>query len=177
LSLQSLVIDANPEDVYRAEYPRLVGIVFRITGDRGQAEELASEALFRLIARPQLFRPTENLSGWLYRTAMNLGLNALKARTRRTKYENAASIETVRTETLLDPLNEILRAEEQHKVRRVLKTLKNTDAQLLLLRHGGFSYQEMAEVLEINPASVGKQLSRAMVEFEKKYTAWYGGTR
>lgn len=170
-------MDANPEEVYRAEYPRLVAVVQRIIGDRMHAEELASEALMRLMSRPAMFRPTENLSGWLYRTAMNLGLNALKARTRRMKYENAAGADAVRNEAAADPLTEVLRAEQQYRVRNILNTLKPVDAQLLLLRHSGFSYLEISEVLELNATSVGKLLARALAEFEKRYKDEYGGGR
>lgn len=167
-------IDAALADVYRAQYPRLVSLLIRITGNRGQAEELASEALCRLSARPALFRPGGNLESWLYRTAMNLGLDALKAQSRRTRHERAAAVETIRTSRGEDPLDDLLRAERQQRVRSVLAVLKPREAELLLLRHAGFSYQEAAEVLKINPGSVGKLLTRSMAEFERKYSEWYG---
>jgi RNA polymerase sigma factor (sigma-70 family) len=174
LSLPGSALDANPEDVYRVQYQRLVALLVRITGERGQAEELASETLCRLLARPALLRPGGNLEGWLYRTAMNLGLDALKLRVRRTHYERAAGVEALRSSPAANPLDNLLRAERQQRVRRVLALLKPSDARLLLLRHAGFSYQEAAEVLKINPASVGKLLARSMAAFEKRYAELYG---
>jgi DNA-directed RNA polymerase specialized sigma24 family protein len=66
-----------------------------------------------------------------------------------------------------------LRAEQRRNVRAVLAELKPNCARLLLLRNAGFSYRELAQVLEINPASVGKLLLRSMADFEQKYREMY----
>ena len=60
------------------------------------------------------------------------------------------------------------------RVRPVLAALKPVSARLLLLRHSGLSYSELAGVLRINLASVGKLLARATADFEKRYRAMYG---
>jgi RNA polymerase sigma factor (sigma-70 family) len=176
-SVPEAAIEASLEDIYLAQNERLIMLLMRITGDRGQAEDLASEALCRLSARPALLRPGGNLEGWLYRTAMNLGLDALKAQGRRARYEQAAVVEAMRSAFQTDPLDGILRAERQQHVRNVLTSLSACDAQILMLRHSGFSYQEMAEIVRINPASVGKRLARAMAEFKKRYSEKYGRER
>ncbi|HET9401314.1 MAG TPA: sigma-70 family RNA polymerase sigma factor [Candidatus Acidoferrales bacterium] len=158
------------EDVFRAEYPRLVGLTMRVTGDRGQAEEVVSEAFYRLSRRPELFRPRNNISGWLYRTAMNLGLNALKMEMCRKRRENAAALEASRGESDgTDALDELIGREKQLRVRRALGSIRSRSAQLLLLHHAGFSYRELAETLNLNPASVGQLLLRATAEFKKEF--------
>lgn len=158
------------EDVFRTEYPRLVGLTMRVTGDRGQAEEVVSEAFYRLSRRPELFRPRNNISGWLYRTAMNLGLNALKMEMRRKRRENAAALESSRSERDgHGALNELIGREQQVRVRRALGSIRSRSAQLLLLHHAGFSYRELAQTLNLNPASVGQLLLRATAEFKKEF--------
>jgi len=166
---------ASLEDVFRVQYPRLVSLLARITGDRGRAEELASEALCRLSSRPALFRPGSNPKGWLYRTAVNLGLDALRMESRRRSREQAAEAETARSSGSGDPLTEMLRAERRMRVRAVLAALKPQAARLLLLRHAGLSYGELADALAIKPVSVGKLLARATTDFEKRYRSMYGG--
>ena len=167
--------DAALENVFRAQYPRLISVLTRVTSDRAQAEELASEVFCKLAKRPALFRPGNNLEGWLYRAAMNLALDTLKSSARRRRHEEAAAVENVRENTGpgTSPLENILRAEKQRNVRNVLAGLKPICARLLLLRNAGFSYRELAQVLEMNPASVGKMLLRSMAEFEKKYREMY----
>nr|HEV7952870.1 sigma-70 family RNA polymerase sigma factor [Candidatus Acidoferrales bacterium] len=167
--------DAALEDVFRAQYPRLISVLARVTSDRAQAEELASEVFCKLAKRPALFRPGNNLEGWLYRAAMNLALDNLKAGARRRRHEDAAALENIResSRSSASPLDDLLRAEQRGNVRAVLAELKPICARLLLLRNTGFSYRELAQVLEVNPASIGKLLLRSMAEFEQKYKEMY----
>jgi RNA polymerase sigma factor (sigma-70 family) len=159
------------EEIFRAEYPRLVGIVVRVTGDRARAEEVASEAFCKLANRPALFRPKQNIGGWLYRTATNLGLNSLKAELRRRRHESEAAREAAHAKVpTASALEEILTSERQLRVRKTLAAMNQRSAQLLLLQHGGLSYRELASALEIHPASVGQYLLRAAAEFKKEFT-------
>jgi RNA polymerase sigma-70 factor (ECF subfamily) len=174
LSLSDGDFHVRLEDVYRREYGRLVGLVSRVSGDRGRAEELVADAMCRLSERSALFRPDGNLEAWLYRTAINLALNALKAESRRVHYERAASAEEARNRRAAGPLEEVLRAEEQRKVRSILAAMKPAEAKLLLLRHAGLSYQETAEALGLNPASVGKLVARATAKFKERYLELFG---
>ena len=167
--------DLTLEDVFRLQYPRLVSLLARITGDRGKAEELASEVFCRLSSRPVLFRPDSNLEGWLYRTAVNLGMDALRMAARRRRHEQAAGAETLRTSSAGDPLADMLGAERRVRVQGVLARIKPVSARLLLLRNAGLSYVELADVLRLNRASVGKLLARAAAEFEKSYRSAFGG--
>jgi RNA polymerase sigma-70 factor (ECF subfamily) len=166
--------DAALERVFRAQYPRLINLLARITGDRHRAEELASEVFCKLAARPALFRPQNNLEGWLYRTAMNLGLDAIKMNSRRKKNEHAAAVEHATSPaTGGGPLESLIREEQRVRVRNALSGLKPVSARLLLLRYVGFSYRELASILKINPASVGQLLLRATSEFKTKYSEMY----
>jgi RNA polymerase sigma-70 factor (ECF subfamily) len=51
----------------------------------------------------------------------------------------------------------------------VLRQMKERDAQLLILRHSGLSYREIAAALDVAPGSVGTLLARAEAEFEQRY--------
>ena len=167
--------DAMLEEVFRLQYPRLVSLLARITGDRGKAEELASEVFCRLSSRPVLLRPDSNLDGWLYRTAVNLGMDALRMASRRRRHEQAAGSEAMRVSSSGDPLADMLGAERRARVQAVLAGIKPISARLLLLRNAGLSYTELAAALQLNPASVGKLLARAAAEFEIRYRSEYGG--
>ena len=74
------------------------------------------------------------------------------------------------------PTPEDVRAakEDQETVRLVLSVLDRRQAQLLLLRSEGFSYEELASTLDLNPASVGTLLARAQQAFRKEYINRYG---
>lgn len=163
--------DASPdfETAFHTYWPRLHALLSRLTGDPDQAEDLALEVFLRLHREPRLLGPGQNLSAWLYRVAANLGYNALRAARRRQKYETEAG-QLALHNTISDPAREAERNLEQAQVRNTLAAMKPRDAQLLLLRHSGLSYTELAAALQLNPASIGQLLSRAEKEFEKRFT-------
>lgn len=162
------------EAAFHRHYPRLVGLLTRLTGDRGQAEELAADVLAKVNRRPPALRSPEDLEPWLYRVAANAGLDAVRANTRRRRHEDAASAEQARTTSIADALSGVLQRERCARVRSVLARLKPRDAELLLLRADGLAYREIAQALGVQPGSVGTLLARAEAEFERRYRARYG---
>jgi len=160
---------ADFETAFQTQWPRIHALLFRLTGDSDQAEDLALEVFLRLHRQPRLLEPDQNLAAWLHRVAANLGYNALRATRRRQKYEIEAGQFDLEQSPILDPAREAERTAERSRVRRTLAAMKPRDAQLLLLRHSGLPYAELAAALQLNPASVGKLLSRAEKEFEKRY--------
>jgi RNA polymerase sigma-70 factor, ECF subfamily len=162
------------DELFLSHYTLIVGLLARMLGDHARAEDIANEAFLKLYRRPSLHGSHGNLGGWLYRTAMNLGIDALRAASRRTRYENAAARSEITTPAEQDGLHQVLRAEKQQRVRRILAALKPVHAQALFLRVSGYSYKELAHSLAIDPSSVGTLLIRAEAEFEKHYVELYG---
>ena len=154
--------------VFLRHYARIVGILVRLLGDRSHAEEVASDAFWRLYRQPAL-QVDGNIGGWLYRTAANLGIDVLRASGRRRQYEEAAA--RVRDEGRSSPLDALLREEECRRVRAVLASIKPSSAQLLILRTSGFSYKELADVLDVKVSGIGTMLNRAQEEFRNRYFA------
>lgn len=155
------------EAAFSEHYTRVYGVLFRLLGNRAEAEDLTVEAFWRLWERAPRHR--ENLGGWLYRVAMRLGYNALRASRRRERYELEAGYEALEVNSSPDPSQSVETLQERRRVREVLSQMKDRDAQLLILRHSGFSYREIAGILGIAPGSVGTLLARAEAEFEQHY--------
>ena len=165
---QPIEREAEFEAAFSEHYTRVYSVLFRLLGDRAQAEDLTVEAFWRLWERAPQHR--ENLGGWLYRVAMRLGYNALRAARRREGYELQAGREALEQNTSPEPSRMVEQQQERTQVRAVLGAMKDRDAQLLILRHSGFSYREIADALGVAPGSVGTLLARAEAEFEKRYT-------
>jgi RNA polymerase sigma-70 factor (ECF subfamily) len=167
---------ASFETLFYRHYDRVYGILFRLVGNRGEAEDLVQEAFLKLYRHAFKDRPLaqnpfrkekeQNISAWLYRVAMNLGYDLLRSRKRRQQRD-----------TLLVPdpqgmpgaEREVERWEEQEAVRAALARLKKRQVQLLLLRQMDFSYAECADVCDVAPGSVGTLLSRAARDFRQAY--------
>lgn len=166
--------DAVFEKLFLENYNRIVSVLFRLLGDRPRAEESANDVFLKLYRKRQHLNPGGNLGGWLYRTATNLGIDILRATARRKDYEQAAGQIMVEGGAPADPLREVLRAEKRSQVRATLARLKPAQAQILILRSSGFSYNELAEVLGIRRGSVGTMLARAEAEFQRRHLKLQG---
>jgi RNA polymerase sigma-70 factor (ECF subfamily) len=166
------------ERLFLEHYPRLVKTLLRLVGNPGQAEELAADAFYRLHQhrgqRGGAESPDENPAGWLYRTAMNLGLDALRANSRRSRREERAHREGLANQTPGNPLYELLAEEQRERVRTVISRLKPIQGQVLLMGSSGFTCNEIAEVLGSRPDSLYVLISRARAQFEKEYVSLYG---
>ena len=78
--------DAAFEELYLANYVRIVGVLCRLVGDRTRAEELANDVFWRLYRQRLLLDRDGNVAGWLYRTARFVALEAIRAQKRRQKH-------------------------------------------------------------------------------------------
>ena len=128
------------------------------------------EVFWKLWRSPHVHGP--QAGGWLYRTAIHLALGELRRRARHSRYERLLRFVGPST-----PEQFRAAAEEQEQVRRVLASIKPREAELLLLRGNDLSYEELATLLALNPASVGTLISRARQAFRKEYTKLYGEPR
>lgn len=162
------------ERLFLEKYAHIVSVLFRLTGDRCSAEELTNEVFLKLYRQPSPLRENGNAGGWLYRTATNLGIDALRAQARRRQYEQEAGQRMLQSRKDTSPLDEVLRKERRDSVRSVLAALRPAQAQILILRHSGFSYKELAQVIGLALGSVGTMLARAETEFHKRYIELHG---
>ena len=169
-------VAARVEALFREHYGRIVSMLARLTGDRGQSEEIASDVFHKLSQRPELLASGDDLAAWIYRVATNAGLDALRTNSRRRAREEAAAANGLHGSGQPSALDQLLAAERAVRVRGVLASLKPRDAQLLLLRSAGLAYRELAHTLRIEPGSVGTLLARAEAEFERRFRARYGET-
>ena len=153
---------------FRAHYQRIARSIARITGDPSRAEDLAAEAFWKLW-RNRKAQGTK-AGGWVYRTAIRLGLNDLRRNQRQRRNEEQSNV----LPAPLNPEDAHAAAEEREHVRLILASLDERQAELLLLRVSGLSYSEVAAALDLNPASVGTLISRAQQAFLKEYLKHYG---
>ena len=146
-------------------------VLQRLVGDPSEAEDLALETFFRLYKRYPPRESEFNIGGWLYRVATNLGLHSIRSWKRRELYETKAGKYALEATPEAHPAEILAKAEEQRVVRLALAKMNEQRSQLLIMRHSGMSYKEIAEALGLAPTSIGPLLIRAEREFEKHFRA------
>jgi RNA polymerase sigma-70 factor (ECF subfamily) len=168
---QTAEVSRSFEATFLEHWPYVYAFLVRLVGDPAEAEDLALETFMRLYQRPPVDEQQLNMGGWLYRVASNLGLNAIRSWKRRQRYELENGKRALQEYPANNPA-ELFTAEEEHQlVRKILAGMNPRQSQLLILRHSGMAYREIAHTLGLSATSLGPLLLRAETEFERRYRA------
>ena len=170
MSMSNRWVDAEFETIFREHYPRIVRVVRRVLQRDSEAEEVCADVFLRLYRKGPDVAAGGLVGGWLYRAATRASIDVLRANRRRGVEEELEGNEFVSIDGDVEgPLARLLRQERIAEIRGVLAKLKLDKAQLLLLRHSGLSYREIAEAMQLSFNSVGIKLARAEAEFSVLY--------
>ena len=136
-----------------------------------EAEDLALETFFRLYKHHPTPEADFNTRGWLQKVATNLALQSIRSFKRREHYEITAGKNALEHAPENQPFEILAEKEDQRFARLVLAQMNPRQSQLLVLRHSGMAYKEIASALSLSPTSIGPLLLRAERDFEKRYRA------
>jgi len=151
--------------LYAQYYESLVRLLYRRTGDRDRAEDLAQEVFVRALEAP----PT-NPKPWLFAVALNLARDdGRRAALHSRKLEQYSAEREMTAAPAAD--EEMERREKTHVVRTALAQLSEKDRGALLLKAEGFGYGEIAAALGLAPGAVGTTLARARRRLVEAYRA------
>lgn len=154
-------------ELFESEFPRLFRVLDRLSGDPEMAADLAQEAFVRLYRRGSF---PDTPAAWLITVSLNLHRNAQAKKARRSRLLSLVRAREVHSDPLPSPDAGADSNTDERRVREVLGRLPERDRRILLLRAEEFSYQEIAESLDLNLASIGTLLARAKNRFKKTYS-------
>jgi RNA polymerase sigma-70 factor (ECF subfamily) len=170
MDMASTWAEAEFETIFREHFARMVGVIRRVLRSDAEAEEICAEAFLKLYRMGPGDVAEGTAGAWLYRVATRSAIDSLRRHKRRGFEEQLDAGRTdISDSPGSDPLVRLVREERIAEVRLALARLKAEKAQVLLLRHSGLSYQEIAAAMRIKPASVGTMLARAEAEFSMLY--------
>ncbi len=143
------------ESFYRCHYASVVRLAASVLGDQHAAQDVAQEVF---MAAHERFRgEVERAPGWVRVAAVHTALNMLRGDRRR----HRRHLLTAADPTVPGPEEQVIQNETRAELRRALARLPVRPATVLVLRHGGMSYGEMAEALGVKVGQVGTMLRRA----------------
>jgi RNA polymerase sigma-70 factor (ECF subfamily) len=154
-------VRADLEQVFRREYADVVRVARRVLGSAPEAEDVAQE-VFIAFSRAEV--PVGQARGWLLTAAAHTALNSLRSESRRSRRESVAAV----PERLPDAAEEALARTERARVRAALGRLPQSQGLVLVLRHSGMSYQEIAAAVGMPASGVGTTLRRAEAAVRKE---------
>jgi len=154
--------DFDFKELFVANYPLVLKHALFLTGDKGQAEDVAQETFIRLYERPP--KEFTNLSAWLLTVATNITYNNWRSSKSQKRREVEGALVDEIFEENFDRFSDI------EKVRELLARLDDRDRTCLVLKFSGFTYDEIARITGVSKSSIGKVISRAIAKFKKVYT-------
>jgi len=146
--------DVEFTDFCRAVWPRVVGALSLSFGDRDVAEDLAQEALVRVLERWSRVREMSNPEGYVFQIGFNLG----RSRWRRRAAESRAN---ERAHNSADELD--VDSARRLAVRNALRHLTPRQREAVVYRfYLGFDVQETALAMGCRPGTVKALTSQAI---------------
>lgn len=137
-------------------------VAYRMLGNPTEAEDVAQEAFVRAYTQLHTYKETHRFSTWLLSIASHLSIDQLRRRRfLALPLENVPFLEWI-ADVGPSPEQSALRHETADDMQRILDTLPVKYRAVLLLRYWhDFSYEEIAQTLELTPALVKARLHRA----------------
>lgn len=144
----------SPEAVIRRYSDMVYRLAFARTGNRSDAEDLYQEVFLRYLTRAPAFTSEDHRKAWLLRVAVNCAnrFHAAPWRKRTEPLSEALSVPAPEGEDLWDELRRL-----PEKDRTVLH----------LYYYEDMTTEEIAKLLDRNPATVRSQLLRARAKLKK----------
>jgi RNA polymerase sigma-70 factor (ECF subfamily) len=133
----------------------LFNVALRMLNNVQDAEDVTQAVFLNAYLRLRTYNPKYRFFSWIYRMTVNESLNTLKRRRWTEPLEQAHDVRA--PEAAPDSS-----AEAQVRVEKALMCLRPDDRAVVVLKHFvSFSYQEIAEVLEIPVRTVKSRLFTA----------------
>ena len=167
---QVLAGDKNAYEPLVLEHQaRIYNLALRILGNETDAWDAAQDAFLRAYTNLADFRGESRFGVWLYRLTNNICLDILRKQKRRPAVSlDAMENEDGENETLqipderFSPQEELEKKELRAAVSRAMTEQPEEYRQILSLREiGGLSYEELADILNLETGTVKSRLNRA----------------
>jgi len=152
---------------------RLFQLVYRMTGNEQDAEDVVQETFLRAYKQLSRFESRAGFGTWLHRIAANCSLDLLRKRKRQDEKVEAVELES---EDPLLPLSsqapapddQVFHLEVRQKVEAVMEQLTAMERAAFVLRHfEGKSIEEIGSALGTGPSATKQSIFRAVQKLRR----------
>ncbi len=154
---------------------QLYKFIYKLTVSREDTEDILQEVFIRVYNNLYRYNSRWKFSTWLY----NIAVNVFKTQYTKKK-KDPESIDGVEIDdiscSIMDYPDVAYEAKEQRLlIIKLIKGLKNDQKIALVLKHvQGFSYKEIADILEVTPEAAKMKVRRAKQIICKKFDEMRG---
>jgi RNA polymerase sigma-70 factor (ECF subfamily) len=127
-----------------------------------EAQETTQDVFLRLYVTLSNGEVIQNVRGWIFRVAHNLGLNV------RTRKRESLAIDDIQLASSANPERNAILNQRDRRLREALLELSPQQRQCLHLRAEGLRYHEIADVLGVTTSTVNEFIRRGIAKLKKK---------
>ena len=157
------------EELISGYEKKVFNIVYRITGDYNDAEDISQDVFIKVFKAIKNFKEQASFYTWLYRITINECMDKIKKKKKAIVYSLDVPIETEGDEITREvkderelPDEKIERKELRSYIQAALNSISYEHRTMIILRDiQGFSYEEIAEMLKCPGGTVKSRISRA----------------
>jgi RNA polymerase sigma-70 factor, ECF subfamily len=165
-------------DVAMEYMPSLYSAALRMTRSSADAEDLVQETYLKAYRAYDRFQEGTNLKAWLYKILTNTFINTYRAKQRRPQLSDVDDIEDLYLFRRLGGAegamagrsaeDEVIDLFTDTEVKEALESLPDTFRMAVLLADvEGFSYKEIAEIMDVPVGTVMSRLHRGRKALQK----------
>lgn len=161
-----LKLNADLQEVLQEKTEIIFKYLMKIGADSRDAEDILQEALYKFVLYMDSI-DSEKAYSWIFRVSLNKYYDLCRERKKKVvvSFDNFELVD----DSLL-PEEHIQQDELRKEIQHVLDQLTPLYKQLLLLKYDmGLSYQEIADMLDLNLGTLKTYLFRARKSFKQTY--------
>jgi RNA polymerase sigma-70 factor (ECF subfamily) len=156
----------------------LYGYALVLTRNATEAEDLVQDTYLRAASAAHRPESNTNLKSWLFVIMRNAWLNQIRHRNSGPKFVDLETSGPTVDELQDNPDVVYLRKLEREQVQHAIESLPDAYREIVVLRDiEGFTYQEIATVLDCPAGTVMSRLGRARGKLRKLLSPWQAKSR
>ena len=158
---------------------KAVNFLFRYTGDRDEAEDLAQDTFVKVFRSKHLYKEIAKFSTWFYTIALNTAKTSLKKKSRMSTMsisdfdpENEKDFDI--KDTGIMPDESANAAIENYYIQQAINSLDEDFKKIIILRDiEDLDYDEIAEITGLPMGTVKSRINRGREKLKKILTEIY----
>ncbi len=148
---------------------RVFAVLYRIVGNRADAQDLAQDVFLKAYQRRQQLRDPDRAVGWLLRIASNTAIDFQRSRAaeRQDQWDDSVELRSPG----LSPEGQLVRQEREKRLQRALRLLSPKERAAIVLRDlEGLSGAEVASALGCSQITVRAHIASARIKLRRILT-------
>jgi RNA polymerase sigma factor (sigma-70 family) len=153
--------------LFERHHRPLFDFLFRMTGDRGAAEDLVQDVFVRMLRYRATYRDDGKFETWMFRIARNVRSDHFR------KHGAAVHVPDNDMDWASDapgPAHLLERARDMARLTRALQSLRDDRRELIVMvRYQGMTHEQVGAILGVDGGTVKVRFHRAMKELRDAF--------